>query len=62
MSCTNVNYVLNGLHIQGEPCEMWVRAYELRKLIEMVKMIAQIMSHVQKDYASYKSIDTSGAR
>ena len=34
-----VNCVLHELHIQGEPYEMSVRAYELRTLIKMVVMI-----------------------
>ena len=55
-----MNYVSHELHIQVEPYEMSVRAYELRELIEMVEMIAQIMS--DKDCANYKSIDTSGAK
>ena len=50
-----VNCVLLELNILGEPYEMSVGAYELRKLIEMVEMIAQIMS--DKDCANYKSID-----
>jgi hypothetical protein len=55
-----VNCKLHELHILGEPYEMSVRAYQLRELIEMVKMIVQIMSF--DDCVTHTNLDTNCVR